>query len=306
MADPASVNPYASAPSTFHPPTYTMKEIYAAIPPHCFHPNTFISLAYVLRDLLFALILALLASQIPNHISHPLLRVLAWAAYSFCQGLVFTGLWEIAHETGHGALSKHRWVNHAIGLPIHSALLTPYHSWRFTHQTHHKHTNHLEKDIAFVPDTKSQHESARAGNPFAALPFWDLAEDTPVVALVTLFFHQLIAFPVYLTLNNFAIERMRVIAWWKRSHFYFGGDGPNFRPIHCKEILISDLGIAVWGVVLSMVGSRWGWQTVWAYYGVPYLWTNHWICEFWNVFVETWLFVSCMGKLGLWMRADVW
>lgn len=257
-----------------------MKEIYAAIPPHCFHRNTFTSLAYVIRDLSFVLVLGLLASLIPTRISSPHLRALAWTAYSFCQGLVFTGLWEIAHETGHGALSPHRWANHAIGLPIHSALLTPYHSWRFTHQTHHKHTNHLERDIAFVPDTRVQHHAARAANPFASLPFWHLAEDTPVVALVTLIFHQLIAFPIYLTLNNFALDRMRVVAWWKRSHFYFGGDGPNFRPWHFEEILISDLGIAVWAALLWWAVERWGWVSVWAYYGAPYLWTNHWICEF--------------------------
>lgn len=131
-----------------------------------------------------------------------------------------------------------------------------------------------------MPGTREQHLAARAGNPFAALPFWELAEDTPVVALVTLFFHQLIAFPIYLTLNNFALERMRRVEWWKRSHFYFGGDGPNFRPYHFEEIVISDIGIAV------MVGCLWaavrhfGVGNVMLYYGFPYLWTNHWICEF--------------------------
>jgi omega-6 fatty acid desaturase / acyl-lipid omega-6 desaturase (Delta-12 desaturase) len=279
-ADRVVVNPEISAPSTFHPPQYTMQEIYAAIPPHCFHSNTLISLAYVFRDLTFALTLALLASQI-SHLQSPHIRFLAWATYSFCQGLVFTGIWELAHECGHGALSKHRWFNHAVGLALHSSLFTPYHSWRFTHQTHHKHTNHLGKDIAFVPDTREQHLAAKVNNPFSALPFWELAEDTPIVALITLFFHQLIAFPIYLTLNNFALERMRGVAWWKRSHFYFGGDGPNFRPRHFKEIVVSDLGIAVVVLGLCMAGRKWGWGSVLCYYGVPYLWTNHWICEFW-------------------------
>jgi fatty acid desaturase len=256
-----------------------MKEIYAAIPPHCFHPNTLISLAYVFRDLAFTLALGLLAAQIPLLHSRPL-RFLAWAAYSFAQGLVFTGIWELAHECGHGALSRHKRVNHAVGLALHSGLLTPYHAWRFTHQTHHKHTNHLGKDIAFVPGTREQRLAARAANPLAALPFWDLVEDAPVVALVTLFFHQLVAFPVYLTLNNFALERMRTIPWWKRSHFYFGGDGPNFRPAHFREIVISDLGIAVVALALWMAVRRFGAGSVFCFYGMPYLWCNHWICEF--------------------------
>lgn len=278
--DKVEVIPDISAPSAFHPPQYTMKEIYAAIPPHCFHPNTLISLAYVFRDLFFVLALALIASQIPSYLSHPYLQVLAWATYSFAQGLVFTGLWELAHECGHGALSKHRWFNHAVGLVLHSCLFTPYHSWRFTHQTHHKHTNHLEKDIAFVPDTKEQHLAAKAGHPFSALPFWELAEDTPIVALTTLFFHQLVAFPIYLTLNNFALERMRNVEWWKRSHFYFGGDGPIFRPSHGMEIVISDLGIVVVVVGLWAAVRCWGGGIVMLYYGIPYLWANHWICEF--------------------------
>lgn len=279
-AGPAAVNPpLSAAASAFHPPTYTMKDVYAAVPPHCFVASTATSLAYVARDLVLAAALGLLASRIPAHIASPAGRLAAWAGYAAAQGLVLTGLWELAHEAGHGALSPRRWANHAIGLPLHSALLTPYHSWRFTHQAHHKHTNHLARDIAFVPATRAQHLAARAANPFAALPFWELAEDTPIVALVTLFFHQLVAFPVYLTLNNFALERMRVVQWWKRSHFYCGGDGPNFRPSQFADIVISNVGIAVVLLLLGAAVRAFGAANVLAYYGAPYLWTNHWICE---------------------------
>lgn len=264
-------------PPKFVPPTYTMKDIHAAVPSHRFEPNTLLSLAYVLRDISFVLTLSFLATYISS-IPNPYLRLLAWATYCFCQGLVFTGLWELAHECGHGALSKHKSFNNYVGLMIHSFLLVPYHSWRFTHQTHHKSTNNLARDIAFVPVVKEEYLTAQAANPFSALPFWNLIEDTPVVALVTLFFHQLIAFPIYLTLNNFALERMRKAVWWKRSHFYFGGDGPNFRPWQSTEILISDLGIAV---ALGVLWASVRWAGVWnvvCWYGVPYLWVNHWIC----------------------------
>jgi hypothetical protein len=50
----------------WEPPDYTMKEIYDAIPPHCFRPNTLLSLGYVLRDFAFVATLALAATQIPS------------------------------------------------------------------------------------------------------------------------------------------------------------------------------------------------------------------------------------------------
>jgi omega-6 fatty acid desaturase / acyl-lipid omega-6 desaturase (Delta-12 desaturase) len=139
----------------FTPPTYTMKEIHDAIPAHCFERDTLLSLCYVLQDFISVAILMGLATQIHLLPAHSL-RVVAWAVYSFCQGLIFTGLWELAHECGHGALSTYRWANNSMGLIVHSLLLVPYHSWRFTHSQHHKATNNIERDIAFVPDVSNK------------------------------------------------------------------------------------------------------------------------------------------------------
>jgi len=262
----------AESSLAFTPPEYTMKDIYDAIPPHCLHPSTFLSLSYVLRDFTYVAVLMGLATQI-HHIRNPYLEFSAWITYSFTQGLVFTGLWEIAHECGHGALSKYRWVNNAIGMVVHSFLLVPFHSWRLTHAQHHKATNNLERDIAFVPDTKKEYLEARSGYSKA----WEMAEDTPIVTLITLFFHQLIAWPIYLTINNFALARMRAAPWYKRSHFYFGGDGPNFKPQNGMDIMISDLGIATMAVVLWASVLQFGGSNVVLLYVFPYLWTNHWI-----------------------------
>ena len=277
LTDEAEVTP--ESPSRFAPPEYTVKEIHNAIPPHCFHPHTLRSLSYVLRDFAFAVALVCIAARQVPCIHNPSLRVLAWTTYTFCQGLVFTGLWELAHECGHGALSKHKWVNSAMGLVIHSLLLVPYHSWRFTHAQHHKATNNLERDIAFVPVVKEDYVAARSssGTHFKA---WELVEDTPIVALVTLFFHQLIAFPIYLIINNFALPRMRAAPWYKRSHFYFGGDGPNFKPANRNDILVSDIGIAAALAALWASVNHFGPWNVALFYIFPYLWTNHWIRKF--------------------------
>ena len=107
----------------------------------------------------------------------------------------------------------------------------------------------------------------------------DFCVDCPITALITLFFHQLIAFPIYLILNNFALPRMAKIPWWKRSHFYLGGDGPNFRPEQTKVILISDLALLPTIAVLWFLTRTYGRWPVFLYYGLPYLWANHWICE---------------------------
>lgn len=107
--------------------------------------------------------------------------------------------------------------------------------------------------------------------------YWSLVEDTPVVAFVTLFFHQLIAWPIYLTINNFALPRMNVFPWWTRSHFYFGGDGPNFKASDRDDIIMSNAGIAV--VITGLWASvrLLGFEKVFLLYGAPWLWTNHWI-----------------------------
>jgi omega-6 fatty acid desaturase (delta-12 desaturase) len=264
----------------FTPPTYTMKDIHDAIPPHCFQRNTPLSLFYILRDFLFIGILFGLATQIPFLPTHAL-RVSAWVTYSTVQGLLFTGAWELAHECGHGALSSYKAFNNTAGLLIHSLLLVPYHSWRFTHSTHHKSTNNIERDVAFVPDTKDVWLAAReARTPEFVFTYWDLIEDMPLVNLLILIGHQLLAWPLYLILNNFALPRMRAVEWWKRSHFYFGGDGPNFKPENRDDIMLSNFGVALVAAALWTACRCFGTSNVFLFYGAPWLWTNHWICAF--------------------------
>lgn len=180
---------------SFSLPTYTMKNIHDAIPPHCFKRFSLLSLSYIIRDFLFVFTLATVATQIERLPSY-YLRAISWNVYAFLQGIIFTGLWELAHECGHQALSPSKTFNDTAGLIIHSFLLVPYHSWRFTHAHHHKATNNLERDIAFVPATKDAWIAERE-TPLqkALLNYWDLVEDMPIVNLLILVGHQLIAWP---------------------------------------------------------------------------------------------------------------
>ncbi|KAH6712203.1 oleate delta-12 desaturase [Leptodontidium sp. MPI-SDFR-AT-0119] len=265
-----------------------MKQIHDAIPPHCFQRKTLLSVSYILRDAVFVAALASLGAQISS-IPSLRLRVMSWVIYTFLQGLVFTGLWELAHECGHQALSPSRKFNNSAGLLIHSLLLVPYHSWRFTHAQHHKSTNNMEQDIAFVPKTKEEWlESREARSSKPIWGYWEVVEDMPIINLLILVGHQLIAWPewrhcgasrsvVYLLINNFALPRMRAYPWWKRSHFYFRGDGPNFRPSESDDVVLSTIGVGLVGAILYAAIGRFGFHTVFLFYGAPWLWTNHWI-----------------------------
>ncbi|KAK0099979.1 hypothetical protein ONS95_013203 [Cadophora gregata] len=278
LATSTRCNRSAGPEPSFSPPSYTMKQIHDAIPSHCFHRNTLRSFNYILRDIAFAAVLASSGTQISAIAFHPL-RVMSWVIYTFLQGLVFTGLWELAHQCGHQALSPSRTFNNSAGLLIHSFLLVPYHSWRFTHAQHHKSTNNIEQDIAFVPDTKEVWLAARQKRSTEPIfGYWEMVEDMPIVNLLILIGHQLIAWPTYLLINNFALPRMRAYSWWKRSHFYFGGDGPNFRPSESNDVVLSTIGVGLFGVLLYAATVRFGFCAVFLFYGAPWLWTNHWIC----------------------------
>ncbi|KAJ4391033.1 hypothetical protein N0V93_004646 [Gnomoniopsis smithogilvyi] len=266
------VKPFFEPPDTL----YSMKDIHDAIPKHCFERNSLLSFGYMLRDFAMVFSLMWLAATFIPGIENNYLRKVVWVAYSFLQGCFFTGLWELAHECGHGALSPKKWINNSMGMLMHSFLLVPYHSWRFTHSTHHKTTNNIEKDIAFVPDIKEDWIAKRKSRDWF-MKMLELVEDMPIAVMLELLGHQLIAWPVYLIINNFALPRMAAISWWKRSHFYFGGDGPNFKLANSKDIIISDLGIAAALSVLYASVQLFGKWNVMLLYGFPYLWTNHWI-----------------------------
>ena len=83
------------------PPPFGVREIRAAIPAHCFKRDMVKGFYHVAVDLAKAAVLAYAAT----YISHPALPAwapyLLWPVYWVLQGLVWTGLWVLAHEAGH-------------------------------------------------------------------------------------------------------------------------------------------------------------------------------------------------------------
>ena len=158
----------------FNVPDLTIKDLLSAVPAHCFERSALKSSAYVVADFAMAAALGFAASFIDPTLAsldwkssaltpylsadtqHSLARFALWAVYAFAQGLVFTGIWVIAHECGHQSYSPSKTINNTVGWVLHSALLVPYHSWRISHARHHAATGHLTRDEVFVPRTRAQ------------------------------------------------------------------------------------------------------------------------------------------------------
>lgn len=272
----------------FTPPDFTIKDIRDAIPAHCFKRSALRGYGYILRDLtvLSSMFYVFHNYVTPENIPSMPLRAGLWALYTIVQGLFGTGLWVIAHECGHQAFSESRFINDFTGWVIHSALLVPYFSWQYSHSAHHKATGNMERDMVFVPKTREEH-ARRSGRLVHELH--EVAEDAPLYTLVMVIAQQLVGWPNYLLTNvtgHNEHERQRE-GRGKGKHNGLGGGVNHFNPAspifdnkHASFILLSDLGIALTGAALYYLGSTFGWLNLLVWYGVPYLWVNHWLGKF--------------------------
>ncbi|KAI5800395.1 fatty acid desaturase-domain-containing protein [Peziza echinospora] len=270
--------------NVFELPQFTMKDIRDAIPAHCFERSYARSFGYVARDLvLLASTFYLFNTYTPLISSYPL-RVAAWALYTFLQGLFGTGIWVLAHECGHGAFSPSKRVNDITGWVLHSALLVPFFSWKLSHSAHHKATGHMERDMVFVPRTREQYIHNQTGSWVAKLA--DLGEETPIVTAINLVLQQLVGWPMYLITNvtghNYH-ERQREGRGKGKKNGWFGGAN-HFNPAsplydnkHFHLIMLSDLGLAITLFALYTGVQKFGFQNMLVWYGLPYLWVNHWL-----------------------------
>merc|ERR1711977_746895 len=64
---------------------------------------------------------------------------------------------------------------------------------------------------------------------------------------------------------------------WFGGVNHFNPSSPLYERKDEKLILLSDLGLAIVGSVLYMLGNRFGWSNMLVWYFVPYLWVNHWL-----------------------------
>ncbi|KAG7093068.1 hypothetical protein E1B28_009360 [Marasmius oreades] len=263
----------------FTPMSWSLKEIRAAIPPHLFARDTTLGLQYLLRDIVLATLLWHLATNIDLIPKNPaivqtitplgveLLRWSAWATYWWFQGLVFTGIWVIGHECGHGAFSDHRFVNDTIGFVLHTALWTPYFSWKISHHRHHRNHASMERDEVYVPKTRNE-----LGVPTGerSIEYDEIFGDTPIYTLFMLVRQQLLAFPAYLLYN---VSGQKNYPKWTN---HFDPSSILFTREQRDAVIMSNIGIAAMAYIVSSASSAYGFWEVVKFYGIPWLALSHW------------------------------
>jgi fatty acid desaturase len=181
-------------------PPFTLQSLRNAIPKHCFEPSALRSASYALRDLFFAGLLWTVVAPwidglvLPGLVSRVVIKGALWLAFAAVQGTILTGVWVVAHEAGHGSFSTSDTINNVAGMILHSFLLVPFFSWKFTHAAHHGATNHLRKDQVFVPPNREEAESMRG--------MLEVIEDAPLWNLLLAARMFLLGWPAYLLLNT--------------------------------------------------------------------------------------------------------
>jgi omega-3 fatty acid desaturase (delta-15 desaturase) len=131
----------------------SLSELRAAIPRQCFEPVWYKSWWALIKDLCIIVALFTLAYLYMPNVESPW-YVFAWIAYWLAQGTMFWSLFVLGHDCGHGAFSKMRWVNDAIGVLVHTIILLPYTSFQLTHRNHHLNCGHFVKDEGYGPMDK--------------------------------------------------------------------------------------------------------------------------------------------------------
>ncbi|KAH8648132.1 fatty acid desaturase-domain-containing protein [Tricladium varicosporioides] len=253
--------------------TINLKALRASVPDYCFKPSLIISLYYLFRDLVLSAALIIISSTLIPILPTTSLRIIAWSLYGWLQGLVFTGLWVLGHECGHGAFSTSKALNDRIGFALHSTLLTPYFAWRSTHRRHHLYTSHMDKDNNHVPLRRADYLHS-----FGAQLNQNV-QDTPLYVLWRLLLQQFLGWPLYLMYgitggsNSTARKPNGEIA--ERSHFNPGG--AFFFESEFNAVVISDVGIATAVLSLVWIGRTVGFSSLFLLYGQPFLWLNQWI-----------------------------
>jgi omega-6 fatty acid desaturase (delta-12 desaturase) len=261
--------------NVFDLPDFTMKQIHDAIPAHCFQPSTPKSLAYVVRDYLYLGSLMYFTYISVPTLPSVYLRAVCYGLYTMLAGMVMTGIWILAHECGHGAFSISKMLNNTMGFFLHSSLLVPYYSWKITHSHHHKATGDLQRDTVFVPHSREYWVKHNLGQDADPLTVEHLSEDAPIVTLCHCVLHQLFGWPLYMLDNLSGQKGQRGFPYY--SHYWFGKGSVIFKASELSLVLLSDVGVLVMTGLLYLGVKALGWWTMLIFYGVPYLWLNHWI-----------------------------
>ncbi|KAL6506000.1 Delta(12)-fatty-acid desaturase [Orobanche hederae] len=235
-------------------PPFTVGELKKAIPPHCFKRSIPRSFSYIVYDFAIAALFYYIATNYFQLLPYPL-AYLAWPVYWIFQGCVLTGVWVIAHECGHHAFSDYQWLDDTVGLVLHSSLLVPYFSWKYSHRRHHSNTGSLERDEVFVPKMKSQ------------IRWFAKYINNPLGRTLTLIVQFTIGWPLYLMFNVSGRH-------YERFACHYDPNSPIYSDRERAQILLSDVGVLAvcYGLYHLVVSKGLAWTL--CVYGGPLLVVN--------------------------------
>lgn len=235
-------------------PPFTVGEIKKAIPPHCFKRSVLHSFSYVVYDLTIAFLLYYAATNYFHLLPYNLSYV-AWPLYWICQGCNLTGVWVIAHECGHHAFSDYQWLDDTVGLVLHSTLLVPYFSWKYSHRRHHSNTGSMDRDEVFVPKVKS------------SISWFSTYLNNPPGRILILLVQLTLGWPLYLMFNVSGRP-------YDRFACHFDPNSPIYTDRERLQIFVSDAGIFAVIFGLYHLAAAKGLAWVVCVYGCPLLIVN--------------------------------
>lgn len=234
--------------------------------------NTLTSVLYLSRDVMASFAFACFMKCVDTSSFGLRYSVPWWIFYSCVQGTIWTGVWVIAHECGHGAFSPHPAINDLVGWTCHSALLVPYFSWQYSHKKHHKYTNHLIQGETHVPITKSTYSKL-------GLDKWTKYVGDDAFAVLKSTATLLFGWPLYLWFNStggrvdFAGNRLNK----RKSASHFHPDSQLFPPSMKLKVILSDAGLLLTLCALGIAERAYGFGTTLKWYWGAYLVTNAWL-----------------------------
>jgi omega-6 fatty acid desaturase (delta-12 desaturase) len=258
----------------FKVPDYTIKTILDAIPKRCYKRVVATSFFYVFRDIICAITFGTIAQYLIPKLPNVYLRAIAWLGYGILQSLPYTGLWVMAHECGHQAFSDYGWLNDTVGWVLHSYLLVPYFSWKYSHGKHHKATGHLTRDMVFVPPTTEQFKKNRN-----VIKLSELAADTPIATFKELLIQQVGGWVYYLLTDVTGQPHPELENKWYGNYYasHFNPVSPIFEKRDFWFIILSDLGMLTQFFILYEWIKNFGWFNCMVHWFIPYIFTNHWL-----------------------------
>ncbi|CAF4800720.1 unnamed protein product, partial [Rotaria sp. Silwood1] len=105
----------------------TLSDIKLKLPSHCFRPTVRQSMSYVAKDIIYVTLTFIIMYQI-----HTLFKYgfLFFPIYWCIQGTLYTSLFVLGHDCGHGSFSSYQLLNDIMGTLLHTWILAPYYTWK--------------------------------------------------------------------------------------------------------------------------------------------------------------------------------